>query len=215
MRKRYLFAVSMMLFFLSTLVMSNNVLAGCSDYRDFVCTEIYTNLEGQFASMNEEVCLSLCNDPGDRYLEASGFKCNLGVVSSKNMVGSGSFIPGTDNMGCYVKFLGRSMIAYLRVGAPNNSMVKYKCINKPCPLPSDRRLKKFIKEVKGIYNQIGLKMYRWQWTKKAEKLFGLKGYSAGVIAQEVKEKYPDAVVEYKGYLKVRYDYLDRLLLMQD
>jgi len=66
---------------------------------------------------------------------------------------------------------------------------------------SDKRLKRNIKQV-GTEN--GHKIYEWKWKDKAKELFGLSGSGRGVIAQEVAEINPDAVVEYEGYLTVNY-----------
>lgn len=79
---------------------------------------------------------------------------------------------------------------------------------------SDRRLKCRIKRLaRSIYERIGLKGYSWTWNKDAAKRFGLVGEAGGVIAQEVREKYPEAVIETPdGVLMVRYGYLNDLVL---
>ena len=44
-----------------------------------------------------------------------------------------------------------------------------------------------------------------QWNKKAEELFGYTGTSYGLIAQDVQELYPDAIIERPdGYLMIDY-----------
>jgi len=107
MRKSYLIAVLLMLFFIGTLVMTNNALAICYDYQRYECNitatcdvgVVYTGVE----------CVSLCNDPGNTYLNGSMWGCNLGLLGNKNMVGSGSSVLG--DIGCYVELHGRSMTA--------------------------------------------------------------------------------------------------------
>lgn len=66
---------------------------------------------------------------------------------------------------------------------------------------SDPKLKENIKKVG---NQNGFNIYEWTWNKAANA-FGLVGDSIGVMADEVLDKMPDAVVRDKsGYLKVNY-----------
>jgi hypothetical protein len=192
----------------------------CSVYQEYECT--YIDMQYGYVYGTGPDCIELCYDNG---FEVNAYSLMYDWFSgylyptpgSKNLLGTADIVD-EGWAGCSVEKRGRSMImrfTYIQYGGGYVTIERCKACNDCCQItPSDRRLKKFIREVKGIYNQIGLKMYIWQWTEKAERTFGLKGYSAGVIAQEVKEKYPDAVVEYKGYLNVRYGYLDRLLLMQ-
>lgn len=65
---------------------------------------------------------------------------------------------------------------------------------------SDRRLKSNIKH---IGEQNGHRIYSWDWNDEAVRL-GLKGSSFGVLADEAKEKVPDAVSIKDGYLVVDY-----------
>ena len=75
----------------------------------------------------------------------------------------------------------------------------------PIPMPSDSRLKKGIKFLYKMAN--GIKIYSWEWNKKAKELGIPKmypNYNVGVIAQEVAHL-PNAVVQdVNGYLKVNY-----------
>jgi hypothetical protein len=65
---------------------------------------------------------------------------------------------------------------------------------------SDRRLKKGIVPV-GERN--GHKWYTWTWNEKAGELFGLRGNSEGVIADEIEKYLPDAVIKHSsGYKTV-------------
>ena len=43
---------------------------------------------------------------------------------------------------------------------------------------------------------------------------GLEGYSEGVLAQEVLRKFPDAIEIVNGYLFVKYNVLDELVMKQ-
>ena len=66
---------------------------------------------------------------------------------------------------------------------------------------SDIRLKTDLKYLGKEQN--GLKVYDWSWNKKAKEL-GFNAYpTRGYIAQEVKEKFPNAIM-YRddGYLRV-------------
>lgn len=58
------------------------------------------------------------------------------------------------------------------------------------------------------YNDIGLTGVCWKWNDIAKRKFGFTGEACGVIAQEVKEIYPRAVlVGEDGFLQVRYGML--------
>jgi len=65
---------------------------------------------------------------------------------------------------------------------------------------SDKRLKENIKK---IGEEKGHNIYSWTWNKLANSL-GMFGDSFGVIAQEILDKYPSAVISENGYLKVNY-----------
>ena len=69
---------------------------------------------------------------------------------------------------------------------------------------SDKRLKNDIKYFDTLPS--GVKMYTWQWNDKAKEL-GMDNYPPiGVIAQEIQETHPNAVVEGDhGYLMVNYE----------
>nr|MCS5595574.1 tail fiber domain-containing protein [Porticoccaceae bacterium] len=68
---------------------------------------------------------------------------------------------------------------------------------------SDRRLKTNIKKVGKLKS--GLNIYQWDWKQGAEKLGANLGHTIGVIAQEVKEIFPEAVVTMdSGYYAVKY-----------
>jgi len=69
-------------------------------------------------------------------------------------------------------------------------------------LMSDIRLKSKIKYIGKLAN--GIKFYKWSWNKKGRKLAGNQP-EYGVIAQQVREIIPNAVVRGKdGYLQVDY-----------
>lgn len=74
---------------------------------------------------------------------------------------------------------------------------------------SDEGLKKNIKKKKKKgkpeKTKDGIDKASWEWNKKAEKKYGLKGKAEGVIAQEAMKKRPDAVKKnLKGDLMVDY-----------
>jgi len=66
---------------------------------------------------------------------------------------------------------------------------------------SDKRLKKNLVKIGELAS--GLAWYVWEWTEEGKELTGMIG-GEGVIAQEAKELFPDAVKECGGYLKVNY-----------
>lgn len=69
---------------------------------------------------------------------------------------------------------------------------------------SDARLKQGIERVDGPFDGIGLPSYRWRWNDSALEL-GMWGKSNGVIAQDVQDLYPEAVITHpSGYLMVDY-----------
>ena len=72
-------------------------------------------------------------------------------------------------------------------------------------MPSDIRLKENITQI-GTSN--GFNIYSWKWNKKGIELGADKYPAIGVIAQEVQETRPDAVITENGYLKVDYEKLD-------
>lgn len=77
---------------------------------------------------------------------------------------------------------------------------------------SDRRLKNNITfDHDSSFGSIGLRRATWTWNEQAAAL-GLVGNASGVIAQEVAEKYPHAVlVHANGYMMVDYGELQRMM----
>jgi len=70
--------------------------------------------------------------------------------------------------------------------------------------PSDVRLKEKIKHVGNLTPEIGL--YEWQWNDEAKRIGVGDQPTVGVIAQEVKDKIPGAVLLGEdGYFRVDYD----------
>jgi len=68
---------------------------------------------------------------------------------------------------------------------------------------SDIRLKHSIKKL-GQFKS-GLNIYKWEWKKGAEEIGANMNHTIGVIAQEVKEIFPEAVVKMdNGYYAVKY-----------
>ena len=76
----------------------------------------------------------------------------------------------------------------------------------PKPSTSDKRLKKNITKI-GKFKS-GLNIYKWEWKEGAEKLGADMNHTIGVIAQEVKDMFPNAVVKMdNGYYAVKYSEL--------
>ena len=70
-------------------------------------------------------------------------------------------------------------------------------------MPSDIRLKKSIRKIGELANGIGI--YTWQWTKQAVESGKSTQMFRGVLAQEVRKVFPDAVVVGEdGYMRVNY-----------
>jgi|SRR4030042_6316111 hypothetical protein len=107
--KRYLFAGSLILLFIVTLVMTSNVLAGCPDFREFTCT-ITETYGGETLNIWEEGCANLCvvNDYATLNPSVGGFSCQLIFLNGKNLLGIGT---NATLGGCSVNFRGRSMTA--------------------------------------------------------------------------------------------------------
>lgn len=73
---------------------------------------------------------------------------------------------------------------------------------------SDQDLKENIRQL-GTH-KCGLPVYKWEWNSEAVKLGVSNQSNIGVMAQEVKEKFPDAVYLHPtGYLAVNYGRLNR------
>lgn len=76
----------------------------------------------------------------------------------------------------------------------------------PGLFPSDRRLKKNITKMGTLKS--GLNIYKWDWKEGAKELGADMNHTIGVIAQEVKELFPKAVVKMdNGYYAVNYSAL--------
>lgn len=71
---------------------------------------------------------------------------------------------------------------------------------------SDPQLKNNITKI-GERNGFG--WYEWDWNEKAKDL-GLTGKSQGYMANEVKQKAPEAIGEKDGYLTINYEMVDKL-----
>jgi hypothetical protein len=68
---------------------------------------------------------------------------------------------------------------------------------------SDKRLKKNITKMGQLKS--GLNVYKWEWKEGAKELGADMNHTLGVIAQEVKELFPSAVVKMdNGYYAVKY-----------
>src|SRR4030042_3465389 len=122
--KKYVFAGSLILLFLGTLIMTSTVLAGfCPDLREYTC--IATETCGGEITDSWEMCASLCiQNDGYAYFDADpDFHCNLGFLNSRELLGSGaSIIEG----GCFVNFSSRSITLDI-VDIMENCIIHSKC----------------------------------------------------------------------------------------
>jgi hypothetical protein len=66
---------------------------------------------------------------------------------------------------------------------------------------SDPALKENIEEVGQIHD---LKLYQWDWIEKAKDTIVDKCMTMGFMADEVKEKYPQFIHEFAGFMTVDY-----------
>ena len=131
MRKRYLFAVSIMLFFLGTLVMSNNTWASCPNLQQYQCTVAFSC--GDEILSEWEDCVEICNyEDGSAILNGTYFACELGgrslFSSEKTFVGWGT--SWATDVGCFVNLRGRSMTIDLYYGEGAWCMDNLRCT--PC-----------------------------------------------------------------------------------
>jgi hypothetical protein len=125
--KRYVFAGSLILLFLGTLIMTNNVLAGvCPDLRQFNCTVTET-CSGEIVNIYEE-CFNLCINDDSASLSSVNFYFNLKFLNSKNLLGTDTYSPVG---GCSVNFKGRSMIVdYIPLIGATGCKYHFQCT--PC-----------------------------------------------------------------------------------
>ncbi|KAJ7380213.1 hypothetical protein OS493_010926 [Desmophyllum pertusum] len=81
---------------------------------------------------------------------------------------------------------------------------------------SDSRLKENITALPhSEFEEIGLQLYSWVWSRKAAEDLGKTGTEHGVIAQEVEKLYPWAVVTGNdGYKRVYYAALEQLVMLK-
>jgi len=79
---------------------------------------------------------------------------------------------------------------------------------------SDETLKTHIETVKhSDYELIGIRGVTWTWNMKAAERFGVFGVSDGVLAQEVEQVYPWAVLTgFDGFKRVNYLFLHLMIL---
>ena len=88
-------------------------------------------------------------------------------------------------------------------GGPSPFQQTVSAVGAVAPFFSDVKLKTNIKQVGKLNN--GIKVYTWNWTEEAKGIVGDQ-VEYGVIAQEVMEVVPEAVIEGNdGYLRVSYE----------
>jgi hypothetical protein len=131
MKKRYLVAVSLMFFFLGTLVMAHAVLAVCPDEQHYECDGI-SECDG-VVQMTFPSCLILCTISDTRaqiYPALPLMGCELYDIGSRTMSGVGMSIT-PDRFACTVNFKGKSMIATFSYTDTGNGCVS-RNICRPC-----------------------------------------------------------------------------------
>lgn len=88
-------------------------------------------------------------------------------------------------------------------GGPSPFQQTVSAVGAVAPFFSDVKLKTNIKQVGKLNN--GIKLYTWNWTEEGKDIAGDQA-EYGVIAQEVMEVVPEAVIEGNdGYLRVSYE----------
>jgi len=70
---------------------------------------------------------------------------------------------------------------------------------------SDIRLKTNIKKIGKLRD--GINIYKWDWKEGAKELGADMSHTIGVLAQEVKEVIPEAIIKHDGYYRVNYGML--------
>jgi hypothetical protein len=126
MRKSYLFTVLLMLFFLGTLVMTNNAWAPpMGDCQDYWCTYIDI-CGGEVVDIDDE-CATLCTDGFQGNIGGGWYGCDLMAINTKNLLGEGGSSVG--DAACSVNLLGKSMTLELAL-TDYNCITRYKCV--PC-----------------------------------------------------------------------------------
>jgi hypothetical protein len=81
--------------------------------------------------------------------------------------------------------------------------------------PSDSRLKKNVRLITDPIDKLGdISGVTFEWKDGFEHIHDLKGDSVGVIAQDVQESFPQAVIQDKktGFREVDYEKLTPLLI---
>ena len=156
--------------------------------------DMYQQTYGQQAGMTYGTGNSL----SDLYSNAGGNMANVAIgVGGNNQNNANSLMGAYSN---YAQYGGMEQQAQANSNRETAGMI--------AGFFSDSRLKSDIRRVIGSkYERIGLNGYTWEWNTQANRL-GYFGKSGGVIAQEVREVYPSAVVEQDGYLAVDYPALE-------
>ena len=131
--KSYLFTVSLVLFFLGALVMTNNVLAACTNNQQYSCYGILT-YDGEIVADDDDSCIYLCLDNFEVDLYYDYFHCYLFPTDSKHMLGT-VYDPAFHWGGCSVERRGGTLITkvtYVENGEGYIGIVKCKPCNDCC-----------------------------------------------------------------------------------
>ncbi|MCM8791562.1 MAG: tail fiber domain-containing protein [Candidatus Omnitrophica bacterium] len=159
-----------------------------------------------FAQQREEslVITTYYPSPHGSYLSLQSYRLGIGDNNGDNQLTSAD-IPTTNG---HVWISGRVGIGTTNVDKElkvNGTVYanSYEC-------PSDVRLKENIAEVNGILNKLlNINVYRFQWKNRVYD----NGFQYGVLAQEVKDYFPELVTQDSaGYLGLKENQINALLL---
>lgn len=161
-------------------------------------SDLYSSTYGMNAGLTYGAGQSL----GDLYYNSGAGQANIGIGVGANGMNTTNSLMGASN-----DALNNNLAIEQNQQTQKNGLIT----GILGAVLSDARLKYKIETVAGSkYEKLGLRGVRWEWNNTANKL-GLFGRSEGVIAQDVREKYPRAVTEIEGYLAVNYRELDHLV----
>jgi hypothetical protein len=162
-------------------------------------------LYGQYAGQQADVAGSMGSQLGSMYANAGSNMGNVAIgVAGNAQANANSLMGAYQNNAQY-----GGMVEQAQANASRDRMGTAASLLGG--FLSDRRLKTDIEPVPSRFERIGLQGYRWRWNEKAGEL-GIAGATEGVIAQEVAQIHPEAVVVGPhGYMLVDYGRLERLI----
>jgi len=150
--------------------------------------------------------------PTSRENFISSFYTNrLSITVSSGILFSG----GTANSGIHLSSSGGVSIGNYTSLAPSATLGRLDCANDVVAFSSsDIRLKENIKPIENALEKVlQLNGIEFDWNQELKEAHGYDQHDLGVIAQEVKELFPDVVrTNDTGYLAVRYEKLIPVLI---